>query len=71
MADATQADLDRLQKAYRSGVLKVRYANGEEVDYRSLADLGRVIAQVQQALAAAANAPKPVRRVKIFSTKDL
>jgi hypothetical protein len=40
----TQTDVDALKAALATGALKVRYADGREVTYRSLSDLQRAIA---------------------------
>ena len=46
----TQADVDALDAAIATGALRVRYADGREVTYRSLAEMreirGMLVAQV-------------------------
>lgn len=36
---ATQADIDAIEKALASGERRVRFSDGREVEYRSVADL--------------------------------
>lgn len=54
----TQADLDRLEKAYAKGVRTVRYG-GEEVTFASGDEMQKAIAYVKQALASDADKPSP------------
>jgi hypothetical protein len=49
----TQTDLEAIRTAIASGVLKVRYADGSEVTYQSLADLLKVEQRIECALAPA------------------
>lgn len=42
----SQADADALELAIASGALKVRYADGREVTYRSLAEMERILARI-------------------------
>lgn len=39
----TQADIDALKDAIKTGALKVRYADGREVTYRSLTEMERIL----------------------------
>jgi hypothetical protein len=57
----TQADLDAVKQAIALGAMKVRYADGREVTYRSLDDLR----SIRDEIAAALN-PAPVSRVVIM-----
>lgn len=45
-----QTDLDALELAIATGALKVRYADGREVTYRSLADMRSVRREIRAAL---------------------
>lgn len=60
MADVTalQAELDDLQSAYRSGVLRVGY-EGKTTEYRSAAEMREAIASLQAAIAAAQGTASP------------
>ena len=49
MAEFTQAQLDAIRKAYANGALVVQY-DGNRVEYRSLADMERIIAKIEKAL---------------------
>jgi hypothetical protein len=54
-------DLATLKAAARSGVLRVRYADGREVLYRSYAELRQAIGDVEQDMAKEASGrPLPV-----------
>jgi len=60
----TDADLTALDAAIATGAFKVRYADGREVTYRSLADLRSIRDEVKAALDAAfAASMKPRRTV--------
>lgn len=59
----TDADLVALDGAIATGALKVRYADGREVTYRSLADLRSIRDEVKAALDAAFAAMAKPRRV--------
>lgn len=54
----TQADLDRLEKAYVSGVRTVAYGD-RSVTYSSAADMLKAIQYAKAALAGEANKPVP------------
>lgn len=62
MIMATVADLikwrDELFEARLSGVRRVRDQNGEEIEFRSDAEMARAIAAADSAIAAAQRAPK-------------
>lgn len=47
----TQSDIDVLKKAVASGVSSVRFADGRQVDYRSVADLKEALALAQADIA--------------------
>ena len=49
----TQADLDSLEEAMKAGVLKVRYSDGKEVTYRSLAEMMQLRQLMQKQIAPA------------------
>jgi len=49
-----QTDLEAIQTAIGSGVLRVRYADGREVTYQSLDDLLKAEKRIQGALAGVA-----------------
>lgn len=42
----TQADLDALKKAIASGAQRVRYADGSEILYRSMAEMEAALAKI-------------------------
>lgn len=69
MAVYSDAQLQALQDALATGELEVEY-EGRKVRYRSVAELRTAISTVQQALAQAAGNP-PIRRIKVYMTKDL
>lgn len=66
----TQADLDAIKKAKASGALRVDLPSVGSVTYRSLAEMRAIESDIQAELNAAAGV-KRIRRVKIYSTKDL
>lgn len=43
----TQTDIDDLKAAIASGALRVRYADGREIQYRSLADMRETLSIMQ------------------------
>lgn len=47
----TQADIDALERAVATGESKVRFADGREVTYRSVADLERALGILRPKLA--------------------
>ncbi|MET0375189.1 MAG: hypothetical protein ABW128_13155 [Rhizorhabdus sp.] len=49
-----QADIDALETAMGSGALKVRYADGSEVTYRSLDEMERLLSRMRGQVAPAA-----------------
>lgn len=50
----TQADIDALDAAYRTGASKVRTADGKEITYRSVAEYERLRARMAADVAASA-----------------
>lgn len=50
MAAWTQEDLTRINRAIRSGALKVEYSDGKAVTYRRLEDLFAIKGQIEQEL---------------------
>ncbi|MDP5205801.1 phage head-tail joining protein [Alishewanella sp. SMS8] len=50
--------LQELKKAYASGLTKIRLSSGDELSYRSLEEMERVIRNIEQQLNPA---PKPRR----------
>ncbi len=59
-------DLATLKAAARSGVERVRYADGREVTYRTMAELRQAIADVEAEIAAEAGRPRPVAGYATF-----
>lgn len=57
---ALEDDLATLKAAARSGVLKVRYADGREVTYRSYSELKAAISDVEAEIAKSGGRPLPV-----------
>lgn len=57
---ALEDDLATLRTAARSGVQRVRYADGREVTYRTMAELRQAIADVEAEIAAVAGRLRPV-----------
>lgn len=43
----TQSDIDDLKAAIASGALRVRYADGREIQYRSLAEMRETLGIMQ------------------------
>lgn len=48
----TQADLDAIDSAIASGLMKVRYADGSEMTYRTLAEMKSIRADIAGAVGA-------------------
>ena len=53
----SETQLQELKKAYASGMTRVRLSSGDEISYRSLVEMERVISTMEKALA-----PPPKRR---------
>ena len=47
----SEANLQKLVEAYQSGMTKVRLSSGDEITYRSLDQMERIIKTAQQQLA--------------------
>lgn len=43
----TQTDIDKLKAAIGTGARKVRYSDGREVEYRTLAEMREVLTMMQ------------------------
>jgi hypothetical protein len=55
----TQADIDALEKAMVSGALRVRYPDGSEVQYRTMAEMSEALARARAILTpASATTPR-------------
>lgn len=54
----TQADLDAINEAIASGASRVRFADGREVTYRSLADMRSVRDEIAGALGQMPSTPR-------------
>lgn len=54
----TADDIARLRKAIATGALSVRNANGEMVEYRSLAEMRSLLAEMEAAVAGATASSK-------------
>lgn len=66
----TQADLDALRAAKKSGASRVELPSIGVVNYRTLDELERIESQIIADINAAIG-KKPIRRVKVFAVKDL
>lgn len=51
----SQTDIDSLKAAIATGALKVRYADGSEVTYRSLAEMRTTLSMMQADVSPPAN----------------
>ncbi|CAM3897510.1 phage head-tail joining protein [Rheinheimera salexigens] len=47
----SETQLQELKKAYASGMTRVRLSSGDEISYRSLVEMERVISTMEKALA--------------------
>lgn len=54
----TQSDVDTLKAAIATGAMRVRYADGREITYRSQAELERALGMAQNEAGAAAPASR-------------
>lgn len=54
----SQSDLDALDRAIGTGALKVKFADGREVTYRSLADMRSIRREMSDAIAGALATPR-------------
>lgn len=68
-----QAQLDALQSARSAGVRQVSYADGRNITYRSLAEIDRIISDLETAIAGigVGSVPPSVRRVKLSMSKGV
>ena len=62
---ATQDDIDTLNAALRSGERKLRFADGKEVEYRSVAELLRARDDAVAELASAVGTARP-RQTRLY-----
>jgi hypothetical protein len=53
----TQSDVDTLKEAIATGAKRVRYADGREVEYRTLNEMERALALISAEVAPANVAP--------------
>ena len=64
----TQADIDTLDMAIKSGELRVHFADGREILYRSVDELMRARA-LMQGEAGTPSGTKRVRQLRMYSDK--
>lgn len=64
----TQTDIDTLDRAIASGELTIRFADGREITYRSVAEL-RSARSLMQGDVAAAGGTRLIRQVRLTSSK--
>jgi hypothetical protein len=62
-------DLTTIERAIASGQLRVRLADGSEMQYQSTEQLIKVRSLIANALGAGTASPT-IRRIRIYSTKD-
>ena len=62
----TQTDIDALKAALGTGALKVRYADGREVTYRTLDEMERLLTRMTAAVSPAAGGWKRRQRTPAF-----
>lgn len=65
MSEHTEAELIAIRKAYASGITRVSY-DGKTTEYRSLAEMERIIARIESSLARQASRPLPVAGYATF-----
>jgi hypothetical protein len=53
----SQTDVDTLKAAIATGAMRVRYADGREIQYRTQSELERALAMVEAEVAAPATKP--------------
>ena len=63
----TQADVDALKAALKSGVLRVRYSDGREVEYNNVDQMLRLLQAMEGDVLAANPGSKPRYSVTTFS----
>jgi len=66
----TQADLDAIDAALKSGAVRVEFPGGGATTYRSVDDMLKVRKMMSEDVAST-NGTKPIRRLKVYSGKDL
>ena len=66
----SQADLDAIDSAIKSGASRVDYPSGGSVTYCSLSEMRSVRSMIADAVASANGTEKKPRRLKIYSVKD-
>lgn len=64
----TQTDLTNIETAIASGELTVSF-EGRTVTYRSMEDLLKARAEIKASLASAGTIAKPVRQIRVWSSK--
>ena len=64
----TQSQLEALEAALASGTLRVSY-EGRSVEYRSIEELKKAIAEVQASLAAADSTVPRSRMLRLYTEK--
>lgn len=62
----TQTDLNRLQAAIADPARKVRFEDGREVEYRTMAELQNAIAMVSADLVRQSGSVQPILRKTTF-----
>jgi len=69
--DATtlEAQLTELRRIRRTGVLRLQYADGRAIQYASLDEVGRAIADLERRIAALN--PARIGTVRIYSAKGV
>lgn len=65
-----QADLDALEAALKSPERRVRFTDGREVEYRSIAEMQQARELIIGVLTNA-SPTQPIRHTRFFSTKGL
>lgn len=65
----TQSDLDSINFAIAAGVRSVRFADGRETVYPSMADLRSAKAVIEAELGVSGGATKRIRQVRMYSDK--
>jgi len=63
----TASDLDTINDAIATGARKVRFADGREVEYRSLADMRSIRDEIAQAIGLK---PEPLRSTYASFTRE-
>lgn len=59
----TQTDIDALKEAIGSGALKVRYADGREVQYRSLAEMREILRMMSDDVSGSGSSSPVIRTI--------